>query len=98
MACGGCARSVASVSISVMPPAMPRYEEACAAFSWTQARAELAGLPGGGMNICHETLDRHADGALAGATALRCIDRRGRTRDISYLSSIDHHLQEPAEL
>ncbi|MFP5363021.1 MAG: acetate--CoA ligase [Thermoleophilia bacterium] len=77
-------RSVAGVSPSLVPPATPAYEDACAAFSWAGARELLAGLPGGGLNICHEALDRQADGALGGATALRCIDRDGARRDISY--------------
>ena len=78
------ARSVACVSLSLVPPAMPAYDDACAAFAWDDARAMLAGLPDGGLNICHEALDRHADGDLAGKAALRCLDREGARRDISY--------------
>ena len=78
-----CAPTVAWMQTTTRA-AMPRYEEACAGFSWEAARDALAGLPGGGLNICHEALDRHADGALAAATALRCLDRAGARRDISY--------------
>jgi acetyl-CoA synthetase len=35
------------------------YEVEAAKFTWRSARAELAGLPGGGLNIAHEALDRH---------------------------------------
>ena len=41
-------------------------------FSWEAARARLDGLPGGGLNICHEALDRHLGrrpGRPAGACA-----------------------------
>lgn len=58
--------------------------EARASFSWTQARAELGGLPDGGINIAYEALDRHASGADANHVALRHIDRRGQRRDITY--------------
>ena len=34
-------------------PNMPDYERARLEFSWAKARAELAGLPGGGLNICY---------------------------------------------
>ena len=44
---------------------MPDYDRARAEFSWAAARARLAGLPGGGLNIAHEAADRHVDGPLA---------------------------------
>ena len=77
------APSVSCVSATAVP-AMPAYEDACAAFSWEGARATLDGLPGGGLNICHEALDRHADGPLATTIALRCIDRDGARSDVTY--------------
>ena len=57
---------------------------AAASFAWSEARAELQGLPGGGINIAHEALDRHANGPRATHVALRHLDRRGRRRDITY--------------
>lgn len=53
-------------------------------FSWTQARAELGGLPGGGINIAYEALDRHAGGARAEHVALRHLDRQGHRHDFTY--------------
>ncbi|RPI47233.1 MAG: acetate--CoA ligase [Betaproteobacteria bacterium] len=53
-------------------------------FEWSQARAQLQGLPGGGINIAFEAVDRHAAGARARHVALRHIDRRGQRRDITY--------------
>jgi acetyl-CoA synthetase len=55
-------------------------DRACREFSWDDARRMLDGLPGGGLNIAHEAVDRHA----AGATALRCRGRDGTRRDITY--------------
>jgi acetyl-CoA synthetase len=65
-------------------PNMLDYDEACARFSWAAARAELEGLRGGGLNIAHEAVDRHARGALAQTTALRFLARQGETRDLTY--------------
>jgi acetyl-CoA synthetase len=58
--------------------------EQAARFEWRQARAELAGLPGGGLNMAHEAVDRHAQGARAQHVALRLLGRRGGRRDITY--------------
>lgn len=54
-------------------------------FRWPDARAGLSGLPRGrGLNIAYEAVDRHAEGALARVTALRCVDRHDTVTDISY--------------
>jgi acetyl-CoA synthetase len=55
---------------------MPDYDRARAEFSWEAARSTLAGLPGSGINIAYEAVDRHADGALADAVALRFLSKR----------------------
>ena len=55
-----------------------------AAFSWDAARAQLAGLPGGGLNIAHEAVDRHLGGARAERTAIRWIGKAGARREFSY--------------
>ncbi len=61
------------------------YDRSRAEFSWTKARAELDGLPGGrGLNIAHEAVDRHATGAFGTRVALRCISKQGATRDLTY--------------
>ncbi len=62
-------------------PNLADYAAARAGFSWEAARARLEGLPGGGLNIAHEAVDRHAG---AGGVALRWIGRDGSPRDISY--------------
>jgi len=55
-----------------------------APIDWAAARRSLAGLPGGGLNIAHEALDRHAAGPLAGKTAIRWLGAAGARRDVSY--------------
>ena len=67
-----------------VPPNMRDYEYARAHFSWAQARGELAGLPGGALNIAHEAVDRHASGPVAETTALRFLGKRQGSRDITY--------------
>ncbi|HVY64150.1 MAG TPA: acetate--CoA ligase [Gammaproteobacteria bacterium] len=63
------------------------YAATVASFSWSAARAELDGLPGGGLNIAHEAVDRHARGPRAATVALRCLGRTsagGATRELTY--------------
>jgi acetyl-CoA synthetase len=61
------------------------YSSARASFSWDAARRALDGLPGGrGLNIAHEAVDRHANGALADLVALRCLAKDGSVRDLTY--------------
>jgi acetyl-CoA synthetase len=65
-------------------PNMADYDQARARFSWAAAREELAGLPGGGVNIAHEAVDRHLGGPLAGTPALRLLGKRGDVRELTY--------------
>ena len=54
------------------------------AFSWERERALLDGLPGGGLNIAHEAVDRHAAGAARERAALRWLAKDGTVRDVAY--------------
>jgi acetyl-CoA synthetase len=63
---------------------LDNYEALRAGFSWTTARQQLEGLPGGGLNIAHEAVIRHARGTRAGSTALLWLGRHGERREISY--------------
>jgi acetyl-CoA synthetase len=63
---------------------MPDYDRARAEFSWAAARESLAGLPGGGLNIAYEAVDRQADGPLADAVALRFLSKRRPTSELTY--------------
>ena len=60
------------------------YDRARAEFSWAAAREELAGLPGGGLNIAYEAVDRHADGPLADTVALRFLSKRRVASEFTY--------------
>ncbi|MEI7465553.1 MAG: acetate--CoA ligase [Burkholderiales bacterium] len=78
------ARIAKAASALRVQPNLGDYEAVRAAFSWTQERARLSGLPGGGLNIAHEAVDRHLGGAHAERTAVRWIGKSGARRDLSY--------------
>jgi acetyl-CoA synthetase len=65
-------------------PNLCDYEQTRATFSWAQARRALDGLPGGGLNIAYEAVDRHARGARRNHPALRWLGRGGERRDFTY--------------
>jgi len=60
------------------------YDECAKTFSWTQARGILDGLPGGGLNIAHEAIDRHVKAGRGDKLALRWIGRDDSIRDFTY--------------
>jgi acetyl-CoA synthetase len=66
-----------------VPPNFVLHEEQRANFSWGQARSGLDDLPGGGLNIAYEAVDRHI-GPQADKVALRTLDERGHATDLSY--------------
>ncbi len=53
-------------------------------FSWEAARAELEGLPGGGLNIGHEAVDRQVRAGRGEAIALCWLGKTGERREFSY--------------
>lgn len=63
-----------------VPPNMAEYERTREDFSWDAIRAELDGLPGGGLNIAHEAVDRHNGDRLA----IRWLGKGGDVQDYSY--------------
>ena len=60
------------------------YNECVRTFSWTDARALVDGLPGGGLNIAHEAIDRHVKAGRGNKLALRWIARDESIRDFTY--------------
>ena len=60
-----------------VPPNLSDYAQA-------DLRTGLAGLPGGGINIAFEAVDRHADGALRDHPAFRFLSRDDSIRSVSY--------------
>ncbi|TQK49980.1 acetyl-CoA synthetase [Streptomyces sp. SLBN-118] len=65
-------------------PNLADYELARSDFTWSQARTALAGLPGGGLNIAHEAVDRHADSASGDKVALQCVARDNAVSTVTY--------------
>jgi acetyl-CoA synthetase len=65
-------------------PNLRDYDRAWAEFSWATARQRLDGLPGGGLNIAHEAVDRHTGGLHGTRLALRWISRTGARRDFTF--------------
>ena len=55
-----------------------------AATFWEASRAALDGLPGGGLNIAHEAVDRHLGTECADRVAIRWLGRRGARVELSY--------------
>lgn len=71
-----------------VPPVAPNlddYSRVRREFSWSAARGQLTGLPGGrGLNIAFEAVDRHADGLSGSKVALRFRDRSGEITNLTY--------------
>ncbi|MDO8653941.1 MAG: acetate--CoA ligase [Undibacterium sp.] len=61
------------------------YDQECSHFSWDVARQALQGLPGGGLNMGFEAVDRHADGALRDHIALRFVARGMPAQEMSFV-------------
>ena len=67
------------------PPNLWDYDAFRRAFSWSEARRALDGLPGGrGLNIAHEAVDRHAAGPRRDKVAIRWLGLDGTRRDLSF--------------
>jgi acetyl-CoA synthetase len=67
-----------------VPPHLADYASECRTFGWDAARQALQGLPGGGLNMAHEAVDRHAAGNLRDKVALRFVRRGGPALELSY--------------
>ena len=76
------------IAKSTIHPSIPHHLQDYAAerraFSWDAARSALDGLPGGGLNIAHEAIDRHVARGAGAKTALRWLDKQGQPHDFSY--------------
>jgi acetyl-CoA synthetase len=65
-------------------PNWTAYEDERSRFSWDQVRLALKGMPGGGLNMGFEAVDRHAAGVLRYHVALRFVSRDAPAVDLSY--------------
>lgn len=63
---------------------MPDYAAAHSKLGWTTFRSWLDYLPGGGLNIGHEAVDRHVAHGRGEREALRWLSRAGGRRSYSY--------------
>ncbi|HET7687059.1 MAG TPA: acetate--CoA ligase [Candidatus Macondimonas sp.] len=77
-------RIVKSMNRSSIPHHLQDYDSERRTFSWELARSALDGLPGGGLNIAHEAIDRHAVRGEGAKTALRWLDKQSQPHDFSY--------------
>ncbi|NMG03997.1 acetate--CoA ligase [Azoarcus taiwanensis] len=60
------------------------YDAIRVSFDWRGVRSSLDGLPGDGLNIAHEALDRHVAAGHGDRVAMRWLGRSGERRLISY--------------
>jgi acetyl-CoA synthetase len=73
------------MSNNAMPPTLSATVlDSASHDGWTVALAGLDGLPGGGLNIAHEAVDRHVGAGRGAAIALRWLGKNGERRDFSY--------------
>ncbi len=67
-----------------LAPNLADYERERARFFWPVAGRELAGLPGGALNIAWEAVGRHARGPLRDKIAYRFLARDRPVRSLTY--------------
>ncbi|MGF7213005.1 acyl-coenzyme A synthetase/AMP-(fatty) acid ligase [Skermanella aerolata] len=60
------------------------YEEVRSSFTWDAARNEPDGLPGGGLNIGYEAVDRHLAHGRGDRLAVRWLGKDSAVRDFRY--------------
>lgn len=65
-------------------PNLLDYDATSRSFDWDAERRSLTGLPGGGLNIAYEAVDRHALGPLASKDALRFVRQDGTVETTTF--------------
>ena len=70
--------------LAALSPAPHWRPETGDGFSWADARRSLPGLPGGGLNIAFEALDRPVREGAGERVALRCLAADGTARSLTY--------------
>lgn len=68
----------------IIAKAMPGGGAGSPPTGWDAARSRLEGLPGGGLNIAHEAVDRHVAAGHGAQPALVWLGREGQRRVLSY--------------
>ena len=69
---------------------LPADDAARERISWDDARKAIAGLPGGGLNISYEALDRHVSEGHGERRAIRWLGQDGELRDFTYQDLLGH--------
>ncbi|MEA3455507.1 MAG: AMP-binding protein, partial [Campylobacterota bacterium] len=64
----------------LLQPNLTDYEQEYKSFRWESVAEQFEGLPSGGLNIAHESIDRHANGPLADKIALLWMGESGEKR------------------
>jgi len=72
-----------AAALPVSPHLLDR-KSICDTFRWSDARRQLAGMPGGRLNIAAEAVDRHARGPLADHPAIIWLGADDARRVITY--------------
>ena len=67
-----------------LSPNLADYDAARASFDWAEVERELAWLPGGGLNIAYEAIDRHVRDGYGAAAAMLWEGKNGETESYSY--------------
>ena len=70
-------------------PNLADYAAYRAGFSWDQARRDLGEMPGGGLNMAYEAVDRHAAGPGATHVAIRWLGKSGARREFTYADLLE---------
>ncbi len=63
---------------------MPDYALTHRTLGWDDMRQWLAYLPGGGLNIAHEAIDRHVEAGRGDREAIRWLGKEGSRRSFTY--------------
>jgi acetyl-CoA synthetase len=70
---------------SPVKPNLPDYQRVYKNFSWEQAQQQfICGMPGGGINIAYEAVDRHLASEHSDKIALRWISKQDVISDFTY--------------
>ena len=74
-----------NTQVAVIEPNLDNYGAYVRKFTWKDGAQDLTGMPdGGGINMAHEAVVRHAGGMLKDHVALRWIRRDRSAKDFTY--------------
>jgi len=71
-------------------PNIADYDTLRKSFSWEQIEKELDWLPGGGLNVAHECIDRHCRTAKKDKTAMIWVGKNGEEERYTFAQMRDH--------